>query len=195
MYKELFRTVISLITKTGYTWKELAEKEEKGDEFLTRFVYPLIGLVTASAFIGVLFTEQTFSVEYALKLSIKALLSSFGGFYLTAYLLNELQKGFFEQSDNPRLCQRFVGYASAPMLTLYIVLALIPLFPLSDLFLLRIILLYLYTAYMVWEGALPYMKVEERRRMPFTFITAFLIVAAPELIHNILFLLMPGMRI
>ncbi|MDR2118409.1 MAG: hypothetical protein LBP25_02575 [Tannerellaceae bacterium] len=195
MYKELFRIVISLVSKTGQTWKELAEKEEKGDEFLSRFVYPFIGLVTASAFVGVLLTEKEFHTEYALKLAIKALVSSFGGFHLAAWLLNELRKSIMKQYDNLRLCRRFVGYASAPMFAVYIVFSLIPLFPLLDFRLLRMLALYIYTAYIVWEGAPSYMHTTESGRMKFTVTATGLIILSPELIGGILFLLMPGMRI
>lgn len=195
MYKELFKTLIALVSETGRAWERLAGKEEKGEEYLSRFIYPFLGLIAASAFVGVLFTQDSFSLEYALKRSIKAFVSYFGGFYLAAYLLNELWKGFFRQGDNPRLCRRFTGYASAPMFAIYILLAWIPLLPLSGYSPLRILILYMYTGYIVWEGAGVYMKIEERRRTAFTVAAAFLIVSAPELINTILFILMPGMRI
>jgi hypothetical protein len=195
MYKELFQTLISLVSETRHTWEKLSGKEEKAEEFLSRFIYPFLGLIAASAFAGVLFTEERFSTEYALKQSIKAFVSCFGGFYLAAYVLNELGKAFFGQDDNLRRCRRFTGYASAPMFAIYIILALVPLLPLSDFSLLRMLIIYLYTGYIVWEGASPYMKIEDRLRLKFTAVTAFLIVSAPELINTILFILMPGMRI
>ncbi|MDR2810925.1 MAG: YIP1 family protein [Tannerellaceae bacterium] len=195
MFKELFKIVLSLASNAELTWEKLAGKEEKGDEFLSRFLYPFIGLIAASAFIGVLFAEESFSIEYALKKTVKASVSSFGGFYLAAYLLNKLWESFFKQKDNLTLCRRFVGYASIPMFTVYIILALMPMQPLLDFVLLRMLVLYLCTGYIVWEGSRSYMKITEDGRIIFTVITAFLIVSAPELINMILFILMPGMRI
>lgn len=58
----------------------VSEKGEKQEEFLSRFVYPLIGFVTVAAFLGVLFTRKEFDLELALKSSIRTLVSSFGGF-------------------------------------------------------------------------------------------------------------------
>lgn len=58
----------------------VSEKKEKQEEFLSRFVYPLIGFVTVAAFLGVLFTRKEFDLELALKSSIRTLVSSFGGF-------------------------------------------------------------------------------------------------------------------
>ena len=89
MYKEIIKWVIAIISQPGKAWDMLSRKEEKDDEFLSRFIYPLIGLVTVAAFLGVLFTWKEFDVELALKSSIKTLVASFGGFYLGAYLLNE----------------------------------------------------------------------------------------------------------
>jgi hypothetical protein len=190
MYQELFKWVIAIVSQPGKAWRDLSKKEEKGDEFLIRFVYPLIGLITLAAFIGVLFKQKEFSVELALKSSIKALISSFGGFFLAAYFLNELWQSMFGQEKDIKLCQRFVGYSSALMYSLTIILLLLPV---SDFFFLRIFILY--TVYIVWEGAAPYMKVPEAMYLKFTIIASVLIVVLPEIIGFLLFMLMPGLRI
>lgn len=187
MYKELFKWVIVLISQPRRAWEMLTQKEEKGDEFLTRFVYPLIGLVTIAAFVGILFTRKEFDVELALKSSIKTLLSSFGGFFLSAYLLNELWGGMFHREKDLKLCQRFVGYSSALIFTLNLVLMLLP-----EFFFLRIFILY--TFYIVWEGAEPYMHVEEEIRLKFAGIATAIILLVPEIIGIILSMLMPGLR-
>lgn len=187
MYKEIFRWVIAIISQPGKAWEILTKKEEKGDEFLSRFVYPLIGLVTACAFLGVLFTRKEFDLELALKSSIKTLVSSFGGFYLGAYLLNEVWGSFFKRDKDMKLCQRFVGYSSSLMFALNIVLMLLP-----EFFFLRIFILY--TFYIIWEGAGPYMQVEEDMRLRFSGIATVIILLTPAVIEFILFMLMPGLR-
>ena len=179
MYKEILKWVIAIISQPGKAWEMLTKKEEKGDEFLSKFVYPLIGLVTAAAFLGVLFTRKEFDIELALKSSIKTLVSSFGGFYLSAYLLNELWQGFFKRTKDMKLCQRFVGYSSSLML-------------LPEFFFLRIFILY--TFYIVWEGAGPYMQVEEKERLKFAGIATVVILLTPAVIEFVLFMLMPGLR-
>ncbi|GAB6394127.1 MAG: DUF1282 domain-containing protein [Bacteroidales bacterium] len=190
MYKELFGLVAAIITQPGKTWKALADKEEKGDEFLSRFVYPLIGMVAAAAFIGILFTEKKFDAELALKSSIKALISVFGGFYLASYLLNEAWKGLFKRKSDLKLCQRFAGYASAMPFALRIIM---PFLSIPDFFFMRILMFY--TVYIIWEGAPPYMRVGERLRMRFVVIASALIIFVPAAINLLLFMLMPGMRI
>ena len=126
----------------------VSEKGEKQEEFLSRFVYPLIGFVTVAAFLGVLFTRKEFDLELALKSSIRTLVSSFGGFYLGAYLMNEIWQGIFKREKDLKLWLRFVGYSSSLMFALNIVLMLLP-----EFFFLRIFILY--TFYIVWEGAGP----------------------------------------
>ena len=51
MYKEIFKLVVAIISQPGKAWDILTRKEEKDDEFLSRFVYPLIGFVTVAAFL------------------------------------------------------------------------------------------------------------------------------------------------
>ena len=126
MYKEIFKLVVAIISQPGKAWDILTRKEEKDDEFLSRFVYPLIGFVTVAAFLGVLFTRKEFDVELALKSSIRTLVAAFGGFYLASYLLNEIWQGWFKREKDMKLCQRFVGYSSSLMFALNIVLMLLP---------------------------------------------------------------------
>jgi hypothetical protein len=190
MYQELIKRVIAIVSQPGKAWRELAEKEEKGDDFLTRFVYPLIGLITVAAFVGILFKQKEFNTEIALKTSVKALVSYFGGFFLAAYFLNELWQVMFGQEKDLKLCQRFTGYSSALMYSLAIILSLLPA---SDFFFLYAFLLY--TIYIVWEGATPYMKVPDAARVKFTIVASVLIVALPFIIEYLLFMLMPGLRV
>lgn len=166
----------------------LVRRQEESEEFLSRFVYPLIGLVTVAAFVGVLFTRKEFDVQLALRLSIKTLVSAFGGFHLAAYIMNELWQSLWNREKDMKLWQRFVGYSSALMFALNIVLTLLP-----EFFFLRIFILY--TIYIVWEGAGPYMGVEENVRLKFVCVTTFVILAMPSVIEFVLRMLMPGLNI
>jgi len=187
MYKEIFKWVVLIISQPAKAWDLLTQKEEKDDEFLSRFVYPLIGFLTVAAFLGILFTRKEFNVELALKASIRTLVAAFGGFYLSVYLLNEMWQGVFKREKNLQLWQHFVGYSSTLMFTLNAVLMLIP-----EFFFLRIFVLY--TFYIIWEGAPVYMHIEEKERLKFVGISTAVILIIPYLIEVILFLLMPGLR-
>ena len=117
----------------------------------------------------------------------KTCVSSFGGYYVAAYVLNEIGKSWFSFEKNLKLWQHFVGYSSALMFTLNIVWMLLP-----DVFFLYIFILY--TFYIVWEGATIYFSVGDAQRMKFTTISTLLIIATPHIINKFLLLLMPGLR-
>ena len=164
----------------------LSKKEENHEAFLSGFIYPLIGLVTIAAFAGVLFTMKQFDLEHALKEAIRALVSSFGGFYVGAYLMNEIWQGVFKRKKNLKLWMRFVGYSSSLMFTLNIVLKLLP-----EFFFLQVFVLY--TFYIVWEGAVPYMKVEESIRMKFSVMVTMVVLLTPAAIEKLMGMFMPGL--
>ena len=73
------------------------------------------------------------------------------------------------------------------MFVLLILLALLPEFIFLWMFI-------LYTFYIVWMGAHPYMKVKKEEQMKFTILASVIIVGTPFLIDRLLFLLMPGLR-
>ena len=186
MYKEILKWVIGLISQPTKAWHVLSKREENHEAFLSGFIYPLIGLVTIAAFAGVLFTMKQFDLEHALKEAIRALVSSFGGFYVGAYLMNEIWQGLFKRKKDLNLWLRFVGYSSSLMFALNIVLQLLP-----EFFFLQVFVLY--TFYIVWEGAISYMKIGEHERMKFTFITTIVVLATPFVIEKMMGMFMPGL--
>jgi cation transport ATPase len=188
MFKDLFNTAISLIFKPSEEWRELSEKRmDNNEKFLSGFVYPFIGLITIAAFLGILFTRKEFDVQIALKSAILAFLSAFGGFFLASYLLNEVWRSLFKREKDMKLCQNFVGYSSSLMFSLNILLSLLP-----EFFFLRFFILY--TIYIVWEGAVPYMDVKDSEQLKFVSFATAIIITTPLILEFIVGLLMPGLR-
>ena len=121
MYKEIVKLVIMMISQPTKTWKMLQERREKDEletgsmryeAFQSNYLYPFIGVLTVAAFFSVC-TRQEFDIELALKSAIVTFVSTFGGFYLASYLLNELWQGFFKKDKNLPLCQmKFTVFAS-----------------------------------------------------------------------------------
>ena len=188
MLKDLFNIAISLIFKPSETWKDLSkQRNDSHDSFLSGYVYPFMGLIVAAAFLGVLFTGKEKDLQIALKESIVTLLSMFGGFFLASYLVNEVWHTILHHENKMKLCQRFVGYSSSLMYCLNIVLSLFP-----EFFFLRFLLLY--TIYIVWEGATPYMDVKEPEQLKFVGFSTAIIVLTPIVISFILGVVMPGLK-
>ena len=188
MLKKIFKTAISLIFKPSEAWKELSKKQyDDHESFLSGYVYPFIGLITLATFAGILFTRKGFDLQMALKESIVIVLSMFGGFFLASFFVNEIWKKVFHREHNMKLCQCFVGYSSSLIYMLNIVSNLLP-----EFFFLRILVLY--TIYIVWEGAIPYMDIKESEQLKFAGITTMIILLTPLAIEFIAGLLMPGLN-
>lgn len=189
MFKDVFKTVIALISQPAKAWEALTEEQtEDNEKFFANYLYPLIALVAIAAFLGILFVRKEFNVELALKSSVKSLVSALGGFFLGAYLLNELWVRMFKREKDNKLCQRFVGYSSSLLFVLSIVLSLFP-----EFFFLKIFIFY--TLYIIWEGAAPYMQVKDNERMTFVGVSTVVVLLAPVVIEAVLEMLMPGLRL
>ena len=188
MFGNIFKRLTAIILNPGNTWTELSYQEEERDTFLSQFIYPLIGIIALAAFLGVLFTRKEFDFEIALKIALRTVIAVAGGFFLGAYCLNEVWKSVFNQPKDMALCRFFMGYASSLMFVLFIITALLP-----EFFFLYIFVLY--TVYIIWEGAVVYMQVEEENRLKFTVIASVIVILTPFVIEHALRMLMPGFRI
>lgn len=187
MLKDIARLILDITLQPAVTWKKLDEEQVEQGVFMKKTLYPMFAIITLTAFLGVLFTRKEFDFELAIKSAILAFLTFFGGFFLSVYLLNEVAEKYFKLPKNSRLSVLFVGYSSLSMYAIYIILTLIPQF-----FFLRIF--YLYTVYIVWEGVIPFMKIDESDQLKFTVASTVIVLLVPFLIDTILFFLMPGFR-
>jgi hypothetical protein len=138
------------------------------------------------SFVGVLFSVGKFDVQTALKIVIKQIAVYFGGFYLASLILSEFVIFRFMETKNRLLCERFVGYSSALLYAVAIVKSLFP-----GLFFLTLIVAY--SVYMIWEGAVYYLKIKEEDMIKFTVFSSAIILLTPLLIEQLIGLLLPGM--
>jgi hypothetical protein len=188
MFKKLYKTALFIIFNPGEAWNSLSDnKTELSKGFLSNYIYPFIGLVASVAFISILFTRREFNLEIAIKSSLLSLLSMSGGFFLASYIVSECWVSIFKRERSFQLCQMFVGYSFSLIFSLNIILNLLP-----DFFFLR--LLVLYTIYIVWEGAVPFMNVKADEQLKFVGIVTASIILSPSLIEFVLGMLMPGFR-
>ncbi|GHT70779.1 membrane protein [Bacteroidia bacterium] len=188
MFKQIFELLVGLITQPAKAWSNLSGKQEtNNEEFYKSYLYPLFGIVALLSFVGVFLTHKNFDVQLALKNCIGFVITAFVGFYLASYFLSKVMGKVFNRPGEIKLCQRFVGYSSSFTYVLFMVLSLFP-----ELFFLKIFLLY--TIYIIWEGAIPYMVIEENIQMKFTVLAGIIILLTPFIIEMVMFMLMPGLR-
>ncbi len=188
MLKEIFMLIYRLILQPAKSWAELAEKQDTDNEpFLKRYLYPIFGIIALLAFVGVFINVKEFDVQIALKTTISLVVSVFLGFYLASFALTEVLDRMFGKTKQPKIDQQFVGYASSLLYVVYMLLAIFP-----ELFFLHFFVLY--TIYIVWEGAFPYLGIEDSSRTKFTIVASAIILIAPNLIKIFIFMFMPGLR-
>ena len=187
MYKKLFLLLFGLIAHPEKTWEELSENQQKDqEEFYKSYLYPILGIIALCAFVGVLLSRKEFEVAIALKTLIKDILAYFGAFYASSYIITKLLSSYFHYPATRQLSERFVGYSSALM---YLVAMLYSLFP--SFFFLQIILLY--AIYIIWQGTVYYLKLDETNWVKFTIFASVSIILMPGILTFLISLIMPGL--
>ncbi len=188
MLKGIFDLLIKLIAQPAKAWNSLSDKQETDNEsFFKSYLYPLFGIVALLSFVGIFLTYKEFNLQLALKTCIRLLVTVFVGFYLASFFLSETMTRMFNRSGELKLCQRFVGYSSSIIYILSMILALFP-----EFFFLYVFLFY--TIYIIWEGAIPYMNIDENQQLKFTVMASLIVLACPYLIDMVMYMLMPGLR-
>ena len=177
MIKRIVFLIIQIITLPEPTWRKLTDEEDY-DKFLDHYLYPIFGVVALTSFVGGLWFVSGGSLEVALKNTIINLVTLYGGYYIGSYILNETLPRF-GIPKNESQTQQFVGYSSALIYALFIVLPF-----LSDFFVLW--LFAFYTAYIVYVGYGIFIIGKEEMRMYFTGIATASILLTPALIKVIL---------
>ncbi len=175
MFKKIFQNIFFLITQPAKAWHLLSEDDWEQEKFFSNYLYPIFGIITLFAFLGAF--RINFSIESGLKEAISEFISFFVGFYLSSFLMFESMDRMFEKTSMKK-CRYFVAYASSLIYIISMIVSLLNGFE----------LLYLvlpYTIYIVWEGAISYMRVSEENQLKFTII-ASLIVFIPYVISFII---------
>lgn len=174
-YKELFKIALLLISSPDKAWEEIRLQEDRRKVF-TAFVYPMIGLCALAVFVGSLFTHGwggPESIQEAMRNCCVVAVALFGGYFLAAYIINELGMQMFGMPNNMPLVQQFAGYALVVTFLTHIATGLLPEFGLIAL------ILQFYIIYVVWIGADVLMNIKENQRLKYTLIVSFLLITCP----------------
>lgn len=180
-YKEIFKIALLLISSPAKAWEEIRLEEDKRKVF-TAFVYPMIGLCALAVFLGSLFTNGwggPESFQIAMKNCCVVAVALFGGYFLAAYIINELGVKMFGLPNDMPLVHQFAGYALVVTFLANIVTGLLPEFGLIAL------ILEFYIIYVVWVGADVLMNIKESQRLKYTLISSILLIVCPTGIHLI----------
>ena len=188
MLKRVFLLISRLIMEPNKVWTELSESKEKDNEdFYKSYLYPIFGIIALFSFVGVLIGDvKPEFLQMVLKAVIKQLSVYLGGFYLASYILADYVYPQFKQEKDRLLCEKFVGYSSSLIFAIAMIQSLFP-----SLFFFQ--LLALYSIYMIWQGTVHYIKIEENNWVRFTVYSSIVILLSPVLITSLIGLLLPNM--
>lgn len=178
-YKELFRRVLSLLSSPGEAWDDIVA-EGAGRQVLTAFAYPLIGLCGLAEFIGTLVKgNDTSSLMFqeAMTRCCAVAVALFGGLFLSAFLLDALNKRWTKADVSYERMVAFVAYGMVVLFVLNIARGLF-----SQLVLLYLIL-QLYTCVVAFEGVRRWLNVKEEQQTGFAVLATIAILVCPALIE------------
>ncbi|MDR2804804.1 MAG: hypothetical protein LBB85_04060 [Dysgonamonadaceae bacterium] len=190
MFKQLFVLLFKIIAESTPTWKVLSDQPNKDNEhFYKSYLFPVLGIIALLAFAGVLI-EHSFDVhvlQRVLKTVIKQVIVYGGSFYLVSHVFSESVFPRFGLPKDQLRAEQFTGYSSA---LIYVIAMVKVLFP--SLFLLNILIFY--TFYILWTGAIQFLKINEDQIIKFTTFAGIIILVTPFLLGMLINLLMPGMK-
>ena len=186
MYKQIYGKIKLILVSPEKFWIQLSEKDRESHvNITTNFVYPLLGLIAISSFIGSWWNNEVFDLQRALQIVCVNFVAGFAGFFVASFLVDEFSAGFLTLEKNIIRARNFVGYSSVVLYVIVIFWNIVPNYFFIFLFL-------FYTVYIVWEGSEKYMQIENKDRLKFTIVSSLLIVGAPFIIEKILLFFLPG---
>ena len=144
------------------------------------YVYPMIGFAALSVFLGSIFERGWGSAEdyqYAMMQCAAVVVSLFGAYFLSAYLINKVRIRVLEQPDDMLLSQQFAGYSMTVTFLLQILTGILPNLGIISM------LLQFYVIYLVWEGSEKLLDVTEDKRAALTMLASVILLVCPPLLR------------
>ncbi len=190
MYKNLFIHLWRVNRYPANVWKEAVDSPDTKKSYLSDFFYPLVGLASFAAFISCFFDgDLTFKqqVTQGIQLFVISFAALFGGFFLSARVLNWAFVRWFGLPTRLDKAEKLTVYAQAPVLAVSVLTQLI-----AELFFLKLLFLYVFA--IVWEAAINYYEIPPKLQGRFTLLAGAVILLSPQLIEMVLKLLLPGLK-
>ena len=168
-----------MISNPAKAWEEVRMRPNIR-EVSFEYVYPMIGFSAFAVFIGSIFERGWGNAEdyqYAMMQCAAVVVSLFGAYFLSSYLINLVRIRVLEQRDDILLSQQFTGYSMTVTFLLQILTGILP-----DLGIISMMLQF-YVIYLVWEGSEKLLDVREDKRTALTILASLILLVCPSLIR------------
>ena len=180
-YKDLLSRTLFILSSPARAWEQISSEGES-KSVLPNFVYPMIGLCAVSEFIGTFFGKEFIPDEVALSNCCAVAVALFGGFFLSVYLLDRILQKWFPDVVLKDKVTVFVAYSMTVKFVLDILSSLLSLK-------LLLIILQIYTLFVVFEGTRGFLRLREDKVTLFTLLATVVILLCPtfiEIVFNVL---------
>lgn len=176
-YKDLLSRTLFILSSPAKAWEQIAS-ERDGKSVLPSFVYPMIGLCGMSEFIGTFFGKEFIPdvFQVALTHCCAVAVALFGGFFLSVYLIDKMLHKWFGTSVARDTVVVFVAYSMTVKFVLDILSSLLSLK-------LLLVILQIYTLFVVFEGTRRFLKLSEDKVTLFTLVATVVILLCPSIIE------------
>ncbi len=186
MYKQIYEQIKLILVSPSKFWKQLAEDNNKKEvDVASHFVYPLLGIVALSAFFGIWWNNDSFNLAKALQIICVDFVAGFAGFFIAAFLIDELSFSVLKIEKRISRSRQFAGFSSVVIYLSTIILNILP-----SLFFIYLLLFYI--VYIVWEGSDIFMNVAENDKQKFTIGASAILILSPLMVQKLLYMLLPG---
>ena len=168
-----------MISNPAKAWEEIRLRPNI-HEVSFEYVYPMIGFAALSVFLGSVWEHGWGSAEdyqYAMMNCAAVVVSLFGAYFLSAYLINMVRVRMLGQRDDILLSQQFAGYGMTVTFLLQILTGVLP-----DLGIISMLLQF-YVIYIVWEGSDKLLSLQDEKRTLLTVVASVILLACPPLIR------------
>lgn len=176
-YKDLLSRTLFILSSPAKAWEQIAS-EDDAKSVLPAFVYPLIGLCGVCEFIGTFFGKEFIPDVFQLALThcCAVAVALFGGFFLSSYLIEKMLQKWFATTLSKDMITVFVAYSMTVKFVLDMLSSLLSLK-------LLLVILQIYTLFVVFEGTRRFLKIREDKVTLFTLVATIIILLCPSIIE------------
>jgi hypothetical protein len=168
-FKFLYYRIKHIIMNPTKAWEIIHEEDRPIKDVKNSFLYPILALVTLSAFLGsFIYTNATLSPVYSVFAALKYLILILVVVYLSVLLFGEITKAL-DLGKNFNVSFKIIVYSLTPFLICQLV---------SHLFesLIFVNVLALYGLYIFWIGTEKMLNPPDYKKMPLLVATFVIIV-------------------
>lgn len=185
MFKNILEDILTVSISQAHGWNKLDQAyDSKSKTFLSEYMYPMMGVTTLVRFLSVISSGK--GLELAIKSACSTFVGLFAGFFLSIFILSELNKKFLLH-DNTKRIQMYMGYLFSITYVMDMILWIMP-----ELFFINYAMFYVF--YVAWLGMGPYLKIQDNRQQYYALGAVVVVLyVVPGFFDMLLKVILPGL--